>query len=159
MASKQQLSDMLRSFLRNTYLWRNLLAIAAIASMMLPWVYLDGAQSSLSGAELIAYWLATGTERGDMLGESVLGAMALFLVPVAVAVLCALVFWRNWRGQDPLKLSVAAGLLPLLIVVFSGSITSSEHLIGGRIVFPQAGVILMFLCHGALVVHSLLRGP
>ena len=48
---------------------------------MLPWVYLDGADSSLSGGELIAYWLATGSEQTDMFRESVPGAMALFLVP------------------------------------------------------------------------------
>ena len=159
MASKQQLSDLLRYFFRNDYLWRNLLAIVAIASMMLPWVYLDGADSSLSGGELIAYWLATGSERTDMFRENVLGAMALFLVPLAVAVLSVMVFWRIWKRQHPVKLSVAAGLLPLLIVLFSGSITSSDHLLAGRIVFPQAGIILMLLCQGALVVHSLTRGP
>ena len=127
--------------------------------MMLPWVYLDGAESSLSGAELIAYWLVSGSERTNMLQESVLGALALFLVPRAVAVLSVLVFWRIWRGRDPLKLSIAAALLPLLIVVFAGGVTSSDHLIGGRVVFPQAGVILMFLCQGALVAHRALRGP
>ncbi len=159
MASRQQLSDLLRGFIRNSYLWRNLLAIVAIASMMLPWVYLDGAESSLSGAELIAYWLATGSERTDMLRDNVLGALALFLVPLAVAVLSVLVFWRNWNRQDPMRLSIAAGLLPLLVVFLSGGVTSSGHLIAGWILVPQAGVILMFLCQGALVVHSLVKGP
>ncbi len=159
MASRQSISDMLREFFRNSYLWRNLLAIAAIASMMLPWVYLDGAESSLSGAELIAYTFATGSERLDMLGQNVPGALSLFLAPPAVAVLSIVAFWKIWKEQHPVRLNIIAGLLPLLIVVFSGGITSSEHLIEGRLVFPQAGVILMFLCQGALAAYSLTRRP
>ena len=85
MAARQRIPDALRAFFRNTYLWRNLLAIVAIASMMLPWVYLDGAESSLSGAELIAYFLATGTERWEMTKQSVPGAFSLFFVPAIVA--------------------------------------------------------------------------
>ena len=94
-----------------------------------------------------------------MFRESVLGALALFLVPLAVVVLSAMVFRRIRNRLHPVKLSVAAGLLPLLIVLFSGSITSNDHLLAGRIVFHQAGIILMLLCQGALVVHSLMRGP
>ena len=160
MASRQRISDQLRDFSRNTYLWRNLLAIAAIASMMLPWVYLDGAESSLSGAELIAYTFATGSERLDMLRQSVPGALALLLVPPAVAALSIVAFWRTWREQHPTMLNIIAGLLPLLVVVFAGNITSTEHLIGPGLVFPQAGIILMFLLQGSLAAHSLLaRGP
>lgn len=159
MAARQRISDALRSFFRNTYLWRNLLAVVAIASMMLPWVYLDGAESSLSGAELIAYFLATGTERWEMTKESVPGAFSLFFVPVIVAGLSVYVFAKTWRGRHPVKSNAAAALLPLLIVLFSGSVTSSEHLIAGRFVFPQAGIILMFLCQGGLAVYSLVKGP
>ncbi len=159
MAARQRISDALRSFFRNTYLWRNLLAVVAIASMMMPWVYLDGAESSLSGAELIAYFLATGTERWEMTKESVPGAFSLFFVPVIVAGLSVYVFAKTWRGRHPVKSNAAAALLPLLIVLFSGSVTSSEHLIAGRFVFPQAGIILMFLCQGGLAVYSLVKGP
>ena len=148
---------MLQAAWRNVYLWRNLLAIAGIASMMLPWVYLDGAESSLSGAELIAYTFATGSERWEMLKQSVPGVLALFLVPPVVTVLALVVFAKTWQDQHSAKLNAVAGLLPLLIVVFAGSITSSEHLLAGRLVFPQAGIILMFLCQGALAVHSLSR--
>lgn len=157
MLSRQRIRDTLRAAWRNAYLWRNLLAIAGIASMMLPWVYLDGAESSLSGAELIAYTFATGTERWEMLKQSVPGALSLFLVPLVVAVLSIVVFAKTWQDQHSAKLNAVAGLLPLLIVVFSGGITSSEHLLAGRLVFPQAGIILMFLCQGALAVHSLSR--
>ena len=155
----QTISDALRSFFQNTYLWRNLLAIVAIASMMLPWVYLDGAGSSLSGAELIAYFFATGTERWEMIKQSVPGAFSLFFVPVIVAGLSVYVFAKTWRGQHPVKSNAVAALLPLLIVLFSGSVTSSEHLVAGRFVFPQAGVVLMFLCQGGLAVYSLVKGP
>ena len=157
MLSRQRIRDTLQAAWRNVYLWRNLLAIAAIASMMLPWVYLDGAESSLSGAELIAYTFATGTERWEMLKQSVPGALSLFFVPPVVAVLSIVVFAKTWQDQHSVKLNAIAGLLPLLIVVFAGSITSSEHLLAGRLVFPQAGIILMFLCQGALAVHSLKR--
>ena len=159
MLSRQRIRDTLQAAWRNVYLWRNLLAIAAIACMMLPWVYLDGAESSLSGAELIAYTFATGAERWDMLRQSVPGALALLLVPPVVAVLSIVVFAKTWQDQHSVKLNAVAGLLPLLIVVFSGSITSSEHLLAGRLVFPQAGIIVMFLCQGALAVHSLTRRP
>ena len=159
MAARQRIQDALRSFFRNTYLWRNLLAIVAIASMMLPWVYLDGLESSLSGAELIAYFFATGTERWEMIKESVPGAFSLFFVPVVVAGLSIYVFAKIWRGQHPVKASAVAALLPLLIVLFAGSVTSSEHLIAGRLVFPQAGIILMLLCQGGLAVYSLTKGP
>lgn len=148
-----------RDALRNVYLWRNLLAIVAIASMMLPWVYLDGAESSLSGAELIAYTFATGSERLDMLRQNVLSGLSLLLVPLIVAALSTVAFWKIWQNQHPIKLNIIAGLLPLLIVLFTGSVTSSEHLIAGRVVFPQAGIILMLLCQGALAVQSLMRCP
>ena len=101
--------------------------------MMLPWVYLDGSDSSLSGSELIAYTFATGDERWEMLQQSVLGAMALFLVPLAVAVLSVTVFIRTFKEQHSIRLNAAAGLLPVLIVLFSGGITSSEHLLSGRL--------------------------
>ena len=159
MLSRQKIRDMLQAAWRNVYLWRNLLAIAGIASIMLPWVYLDGAESSLSGAEIIAYTFATGTERWEMLKQSIPGALFLFFIPPAVAVLSIVVFAKTWRDQHSAKLNAVTGLLPLLIVVFAGSITSSEHLLAGRLVFPQAGIILMFLCQGALAVHSLTRGP
>ena len=38
---------MLQAAWHNVYLWCNLLAVTAMTSMMLPWVYLDSAQSSL----------------------------------------------------------------------------------------------------------------
>ena len=159
MLSRQRIRDTFQTAWRNAYLWRNLLAIAAVASMMLPWVYLDGAESSLSGAELIAYTFATGSERWEMLKQSVPGALSLFLVPPAVAVLSIVVFVKTWQDQHSVKLNAFAGLLPVLIVVFSGSITSSEHLLAGRLVYPQAGVILMVLCQVGLATFSLTRPP
>ena len=145
----------LKDALRSAYLWRNLLAVAGIASLMLPWVYLDGSDSSLSGSELIAYTFVTGDERWAMLKESVLGALALFLVPLVVAVLAVLVFVRTFKEEHSIRLNAATGLLPVVIVLFSGGITSSDHLLAGRLVFPEAGPVVMFLCQGALAAHSL----
>ena len=159
MVSRQRISDSLRSFFRNTYLWRNLLAIVAIASMMLPWVHLDGAESSLSGAELIAYTFATGTERWDMLRTSVPGAFSLFFVPLITAVLSVVAFWKIWKEQHPVKSNAVAAVLPLLIVLFSGSIVSSDHLLAGRLASPQIGMVLMILCQGVLAVHSIKTRP
>ena len=155
MQSRGGFREAMKDALRNTFLWRNLLAVAGIASMMLPWVYLDGSDSSLSGSELIAYTFVTGDERWDMLKESVLGAFALFLVPLAVAVLAVMVFVRTIREQHSIRLNAAAGLLPALIVVLSGSITSSDHLLAGRLVFPESGIIVMFLCQATLAAHSI----
>ena len=145
----------LREAARNAYLWRNVIAVAGIASMLLPWVYLDGSQSSLSGSELIAYAFVTGDERWDMVKQSAPGALALLVVPTVVAIISIVVFVRTFREQHSIGLNAAAGLLPALIVVFSGSIASSDHLIIGRFVFPEPGVILMFLCQGALAAHSI----
>ena len=155
MQSGGKLGSALAGALRNTFLWRNLLAVAGIASMMLPWVYLDGSDSSLSGSELIAYTFVTGNERWAMLKESVLGAFALFMVPVAVAVLAVMVFVRTIKEQHSIPLNAAAGLLPALIVLLSGGITSSDHLLAGRLVFPESGIIVMFLCQAALAAHSI----
>ena len=159
MVSRQQIREALHDAIRNVYLWRNLIALAGMASLMLPWVYLDGAESSLSGAELVEYTFVTGSERWQMIQESAPGALSLFLVPPAVGVLSILVFVKTWKDQHDIRLNALAGILPILIVLFSGSITSSEHLIAGRLVFPQAGIIVMFLCQAALAAHSLTRGP
>ncbi len=143
--------------LRSVYLWRNLIAVGGIASLMLPWAYLDGSDSSLSGSELIAYTFVTGDERWEMIKQSFLGSMALFLVPLIVAVLSIVVFVKTFREQHSIGLNAAAGLLPALIVIFSGGVTSSEHLLAGRLVFPEPGVIVMFLCQAALAANSLWR--
>ncbi len=157
MLSGQNIRVALQNAIRSVYLWRNLIAVAGIASMMLPWVYLDGAESSLSGAELIAYTFATSDERWDMTRQSFLGAAALFLVPLAVAVLSIAVFAKTFKEQHSIGLNAASGLLPALIVIFSASITSSEHLFFDRFVFPQAGIIVMLLCQTALALHSIVK--
>ncbi len=143
--------------LRSVYLWRNLIAVGGIASLMLPWVYLDGSDSSLSGSELIAYTFVTGDERWEMIKQSFLGSMALFLVPLVVAVLSIVVFVKTFREQHTIPLNAVTGLLPAVIVILSGSVTSSEHLLAGWLVFPEPGIIVMFLCQAALAANSLWR--
>ena len=62
----QKATDGLKAALENPYLWRNVLAIVGMASLLLPWTKLDGAASAMSGADMIAY-LFTGAERWEML--------------------------------------------------------------------------------------------
>ena len=143
----------LRSASRNAYLWRNLIAIAGILSLALPWVYLDGSNSSLSGSELIAYTFINGDERWDMLKQSPFGALALFFVPLVTAGFSIRVFLYTFKDRPCLRLNAAAGLLPALVVLLSGGVTSSEHLVGG-FVSPGLGVIAAFLCQLVLAVHS-----
>ena len=142
MQSGSGFNTALKGALRNIYSWRNLIAVAGIARMMLPWVYLDGSDSSLGGSELIAYTFATGDERWAVVKRSALGALVLFLVPLIVAALSITVFVRTFKDEHSIGLNAAVGLLPGLIVIFSRGITGSEHLLAGRLVFPESGMIV-----------------
>ena len=156
MVSRERLREFVDQLVNDTSIWRNLIAIVAILSMLLPWVYLDGSRSPLSGAELIAYTFV-GPERGAMARESFLGAAALFVVPLMVLIMAITVFVKTFQGQNPIALNVATGLLPALVVIFAGRITSSDHLTGGGLVFPGWGIILLLLCQASLTIQSLLQ--
>ena len=124
--------------------------------MLLPWVYLDGSESPLSGADLIEYTFF-GPERGAMARESFLGAASLLVVPLVVLVMAVTVFAKTVRGHTSIAGNAGAGLLPLLIVIFAGRVTSSDHLLVGGFVIPGWGMILLFLCQASLLAHSLLQ--
>ena len=156
MVSRERFQEFLDQLVSDTSVWRNLIAILAILSMLLPWVYLDGSKSPLSGADLIAYTFV-GPERGAMARESFLGATSLLVVPLVVLIMAVTVFVKTFRGQTSIALRVATGLLPLLIVIFAGRVTSSDHLTAGGLVFPGWGIILLFLCQASLLVHNLLQ--
>ena len=141
---KENVKDVLYAAIENPYLWRNVLAIIGMASLLLPWVKLDGASSAMSGADIIAY-LFTGAERWEMLKSSPLGALAFLLVPPVTLVLTLLVFTRNIRGLDSTVLSMVAGLAPVPMVVFSGSTVSSASTVSGGLMAPQVGMVILFL--------------
>lgn len=154
MVPTERLKSILDQAINDSSVWRNIIAVVSIATMLLPWVYPDGSQSPLTGADLIAYTFS-GPERGAMVRESFLGAASLFTVPLLILVMAIAVFIKTYRGHHPIALNVATGLLPLLVLIFAGKITSSEHLIAGGLVFPGLGIILLFLCQVALAVQSL----
>ena len=156
MVSRERFQDLLDQLLSDTSIWRNLIAIVAILSMLLPWVYLDGSQSPLSGSDLIAYTFV-GPERGAMVRESFFGASSLLVVPLVVLIMVVLVFVKTFKGQRSVALNAATGMLPLLVLIFAGSITSSDHLTVGGLVSPGWGIMLLFLCQASLLVQSLLQ--
>lgn len=156
MAQIDTIKDTTLRLFQEVHTWRCIIAAAAIASMMLPWTYLDGARGPLTGADLIAYTF-TGSERLAMVGQSVPGSLALLVTPVLTLSLSILVFVRIYQGQHPLLLHAVTAFLPGLIILFAGSITSSDHLTGGGMASPQAGIILGFLCHATLAAYTLIE--
>ena len=160
---KENVKDVLYAAIENPYLWRNVLAIIGMASLLLPWVKLDGASSAMSGADIIAY-LFTGAERWEMLISSPLGALAFLLVPPVTLVLTLLVFTRNIRGLDSTVLSMVSGLAPVPMVVFSGSTVSSDSAVSGGLMAPQVGMVILFLSQLGIITvgrapwGKLLRG-
>ena len=141
---KEKVKDVLYAAIEKPYLWRNVLAIIGMASLLLPWVKLDGASSAMSGADIIAY-LFTGAERWEMLKSSPLGALAFLLVPPVTLVLTLLVFTRNIRGLDSTVLSMVTGLAPVPMVMFSGDTVSSDSAVSGGLMAPQVGMVILFL--------------
>ena len=88
---KERLQEALDQILNDIGIWRDLIAVVSIVTMLLPWVYLDGSSSPMTGADLIAYTF-TGPERGAMIRESFLGAASLFVIPLIVLVMAVTVF-------------------------------------------------------------------
>ena len=142
--------------LRDPHLWRMIAACASVLTLALPWAYLDGATSSHSGLELIIYMLK-GPERVAMLKNSAIGTLALFLAPLGALLMASAVAWMTYKRRDTTIYGAATALLPLTIMFTSAGVTSSAHLIGGGMVAPQAGPILLFLTQMGLIAHSLLR--
>ena len=146
---KEKLKSELMSMAENLYLWRNVLAIIGITSLMLPWAKLDGASGSVSGSDLIAY-LLTGSERLDMIRNSFLGTASLFLVPVCVLATTIMVWTKAFTEKTAIKLNIIAIILPVPMLIFAGGITSSDNISKG-IMTPQTGVIIMVLTQAAMI--------
>ena len=147
---KERLKAELITLSENLYLWRNVLAIIGILSLMLPWVKLDGASGSITGSGLIAY-LLTGTERLDMLRNSFLGTATLLLVPISVLVTTIMVWIKAFTEKSAFKMNIITILLPLPLLIFAGSVTSSQNILAKGIMTPQVGVIILVLSQAAMI--------
>ena len=155
----QRLRDALRSGdpkFDDTARVRTLAALAALISMFLPWVWLDGDNSALNGAELLAYAF-TGPERGAMIRTSILGSLGLLFIPLVVAVLAVYGFFKTIAGEYPLTTYAAAAALPILMLVMARSVTSSDQISITGIPLPEWGVVLMVACQAGLFIHGLLH--
>ena len=154
---EESLTGKIRQAAESHYLWRNVLAIIGIASFTLAWVKLDGAASSMSGSGLIAY-LISGNERWEMLKAAPIGALSLMLAPVAALIAATISWWKAWNDRGSVGSNIAAILAPIPILIFAGSITSSENLMTRGIMAPQTGVIILILSQiGMIALEAMMR--
>ena len=110
----------------NENIIRTLIAMGALASMFLPWAVLDGDDSSLSGSELLAYAF-TSPERGAMFRTSLLGAMGFLFIPLTVMVATIIAFFNTVTRQASTAANLIGCLLPIIMLMVTGSITSSDQ--------------------------------
>ena len=132
-------------------------ALIALFSMLVPWVWMDGDKSALSGADLLAYAF-TSDERGALFRTSILGALGLFFVPPIVAVLTIYGFAKTIMGEYPLMANLMGALLPIIMLILARSITSSDQLAILGITLSGWGVSLMICSHTGLFIHGVLHG-
>ena len=134
---------------------RSAVGALALAGMLLPWVRLDGYTNSMSGADLIAYAF-TGTDRGAIFDTSIMGALALLLIPSIVLAACAYAFLTTLTGGRPLKSHFVAAVMPLGIMLMSGGIVSSDGPQIAGIPIPGLGLIITVLAQGGLFANRML---
>ena len=87
---------------------RTVIAMAALAGMLLPWLKLDGYGETMTAAELIAYAIAD-PERGTMFGVSKLGAMAVLFMPGITLAAVVYGFFKTINGQPSLAAYLTGG--------------------------------------------------
>ena len=126
----------------------------ALFSFLFPWVTLDGSQSSITGANLIAMAF-TSPEASLMLDVALLPSMVLFAVPVITAAVTFYIALRSLSHNYPFVPSSICLALTIVMVLTTGAITSSDtpQLLG--IPLPGAGLFLFMVTHALLVGHSL----
>ena len=131
-------------------------ALIALVSMFLPWVVLDGTRSALSGSELVAYAF-TSKERGTMFQTSFMGAVALLYIPLIVTIATVVSFSKTIVQKTSTTSNLLGCLLPVIMIMVSGSITSSDRpdLLG--VTVPEWGIVTMISCHVILLVHGLIQ--
>ena len=135
---------------------RSAAALIALLAMLLPWVWLDGDNSSMSAAELLAYGF-TNPERGSMIRVSLPGTIALLFIPPVVILVAIMAFIKTAQGRYPLMLNATAAALPLVLILFAKPVISSDdHSLAG-IPVSHAGAIIAGVCHASLLVHGILQ--
>ena len=140
----------------NETMSRTLIALGAILSMFLPWAILDGAGSSMSGAELLAYAF-TGPERGTIFATSFMGAMGLFFIPLIVMIATVMTFFKTVTAQSSTAANLIGCLLPIIMIMVTGSITSSDQPQIFALKIPEWGITTMISFHAILLVHGLIQ--
>ena len=80
---------------------RTLVGLMALASMLLPWIRLDGHSETMNGAQMIAYAF-TDPGRASIFGISKLGTLAVLLVPILALAASAYGFFRLAQGHHSL---------------------------------------------------------
>ena len=149
-----KLKEELRTALQNKHYWKIAVALLAIASMMMPWIVMDGASSKMSGGDLIAY-LIHGNEKWEMLKTSFLGALSIMVIPTATLAMAVMVFWKVLNEENSVLLNIITGAAPLTLLIFAGRLASSDHQVGGMLT-PQPGIVVLFICQAVLAAEALI---
>ena len=134
---------------------RTLVGLMALASMLLPWIRLDGYSETMNGAQMIAYAF-TDPGRASIFGVSKLGTLAVLLVPILALAASAYGFFRLAQGNHSLGSHFSGSLLPLGMVLLSGPIISSDGPAIAGFPIPGVGIFVMILAQGALFIDGML---
>ena len=139
----------------NEAIVRTITAIIALISMFLPWAVLDGSNSPMNGSELITYAF-TSNERGAMFQTSFMGAMGLLFIPLIVTIATVISSFKTFVQKTSTTANLLGCLLPVIMIMVTGSITSSDQpdMLGVRV--PEWGIAMMISCHVILLVHGLI---
>ena len=135
---------------------RAMTAVMALISMFLPWAVLDGNSSSLSGAELIDYAF-TSNERATMFQTSFMGAMGILFIPLIVTIATVMSFFRTIVQKTSTTSNLLGCLLPVIMIMVTGSITSSDQPDILGVTVPEWGIAMMISCHVILLIHGLIQ--
>ena len=135
---------------------RTLVGLLALASMLLPWIRIDGYSETMNGAEMIAYAF-TDPGRASIFGISKLGTLAILLVPIIALAAGAYGFFRLAQGHHSLASHFFGSLMPLGMVLLSSSIMSSDGPAIAGFPIPGVGIFIMILAQGALFVDGMME--
>ena len=135
---------------------RTLVGLMALASMLLPWIRLDGHSETMNGAQMIAYAF-TDPGRASIFGISKLGTLAVLLVPILALAASAYGFFRLAQGHHSLASHLSGSLLPLGMVLLSSPISSSDGPAIAGFPIPGVGIFIMIVAQGALFIDGMLE--
>ena len=136
---------------------RCMVSLIALAGFLLPWMMLDGHSSNMSGSAAIAYAF-TSPERATLFGTSLLGATALLLVPAATGVCVLYGLVRLIQGRHSMASHLMGAMFPILMVLVTGTIASSDGFRIAGIPLPGIGIIITTITQGILFLDALVEG-